>query len=118
MNEHYSLQLVNDTRLLHVRTIWVLNRVTASVTVEDWYFDPGTKLPVSVQYVMPDNHNPRNLSVGSIEFDDFRPVSGIMVPFRLVGHGADLRIRTFLVTSFQTNTNIDAAHFELKGGQQ
>jgi len=120
-NPTYSFQLVDDADgLIHVRTSWQLNLGTASVSVQDWYFSTNTKLPVRVQYVLPNSEKPSQLKPVFLEFSDFRTVtaSGIAIPFSMIGHGVNQQIRKFAVTEAQINTPIDSNHFEMNGGQQ
>lgn len=117
---HMSVRLIhdNDSALIHVETSWDLNAVTAFITPQHWYFDPNTFLPVSVKYRVPDVSNAANARAASLEFDDFRSVSGLLMPFHLVSRGPDGRTRTFTVSAAETNGPTDPRHFEVNGGGQ
>ena len=118
-NPLYSLRIVADeSGLMHIRTAWKLNSVTASVTAQDWFFDPVTNLPAKVQYLLPNTLNPSRKAAASLVFGDFRAVSGVLAPFNLTGYGADRKIRTFMIQDLKINVPIDPTHFELNGGQQ
>ena len=114
-----SFQFVNDNSgFSHVRTAWNFGSATAFNYPQDWYLDPSTKLPVRVQYMVPSTQMLGHMEPASMDFSDFRVISGIAVPFKIIGHGAGQQARTFAVTSVQTNTIIGPTHFELNGGQQ
>lgn len=117
---HVSIRLIHDDRspLIHVLTSWDLNPLTAFITPQDWYFDPGTLLPVRVEYRVPNTENASKAEPASLEFSDFRSISGIGVPFRVVSHGPDGQTRVFTVTSAQTNIPFSPSYFEVNGGGQ
>jgi len=119
-NPDYSFQLVEDNSgFIHVRTSWVLNPATASVTPQDWYFDPTTKIPVWVQYLLPNTEKPGHVKAVSLRFSEFRNVSGIAVPFHIVTQGPDSRIRTATLTDVQVNAApLNRTDFEVHGGRQ
>src|SRR5260370_4790651 len=119
-NPSYSFRVIQDSGggLLHVQAAWKLNPGTISLGAQDWYFDPTTKLPVRVQYLLPDTQKPGHTMAAAIEFSDFRNVSGIGVPFQMRSHGASGGSRLFTVTDAQTNGSIAASKFEVQGEQQ
>ncbi len=87
-NDNYSFQLIKDNSgLIHIRTSSELNAVIAFLSPQDWYFDPGTKLPLTVQYLLPNTEKPGHVKLASMDLSDFRSVSGIAIPFHIVGHG-------------------------------
>jgi len=116
-DQSYSFELIGDnTGLIHVRTFWDVVS-GSSFAQQDWYFDSNTHSPVRVEYFLPSTQRAGS-APASMEFSDFRLISGVAIPHKIVGHGPDQRSRTFTVTSVQTNVNIESAEFELKGGQQ
>jgi hypothetical protein len=118
-NPSYSLRWVGTGNgLNHVRVCWGLNAATAAVSIQDWYFDPGASLPVRVEYVLPNTEQPGQTKPASLEFSDFRAVSGVALPFSLVARSASQQIHRFAVADAQINIPIDAAHFELPGRQR
>ncbi len=118
-NPDYSFQVVNDSSgFIHVRTSLELNAAAASITPQDWYFDATTKMPVRVQYLLPSNHRFGRPKGATLDLSDFRNVSGITIPFRIVTHGLDSKSRTATVADVEVNGAIDRTHFELSGSQQ
>ncbi len=114
-----SFRLINeDSDLIHIRISWDINSTTSFSSPQDWYLDPGTKLPVRVRYLPPSTQQLGHVDPASMDFSDFRVISGIAVPFKIVGHGSDQQRRTFVVTDAQTNSKIDPTHFETTRGQQ
>jgi hypothetical protein len=120
--EHISAKLIPQNKdsggLIHIQTSWDLNAVTAFMTPQDWYFDPNTFLPVRVDYRVPETQNAAKGKAASMEFSDFRNVSGVTIPFHIVSHGPDGRERIFTVTSADTNPVLAPRRFEANGGGQ
>jgi hypothetical protein len=120
-DSHYSFRYagsaqVNGVSAIHVQSAWETNPFTAILTTQDWYFDPSSGLPLRVQYVVSDTRNPNYRSTVSVDFSDFRTVSGIVIPFQLNGHGVagDTGIAT--ITDVQLNPGVSASDFNLAAG--
>jgi hypothetical protein len=107
---------VNGAPAIHVRSAWETNPFTAILTTQDWYFDPNSGLPLRVEYMVADTRNPNYRSTVSIDFGDFRNISGIVIPFQLNGHGVagDTGIAT--ITDVQLNPGVNASDFNLAAG--
>jgi hypothetical protein len=87
-NANYTLTYVGATTLngasaLHIQTADNSDSTGQLVTPQDWYFDPTTGLPLSVQYRIPNAVNAQNWQPGSIGFANFQSISGVLVPFQL-----------------------------------
>jgi hypothetical protein len=87
-NPNYTLTYIgvaplNGTSAVHIQTADNSDSVGQLVTPQDWYFDPTTGLPLSVQYRIPSAGSAQNWQPGSISFANFQPVNGVLVPFQL-----------------------------------
>jgi len=87
--------------------------VQQTLSIQDWYFDPSTGLPLRVEYRIPDTFNPTIFIGASADFSDFRPVQGILFPFHLVSY-VDGKPRDVLTFSTLTlNQPVASADFDL-----
>ena len=84
-----------------------------TLSVQDWYFDPSTGLPLRVEYRLPDSTNPLFFVNAAADLSDYRPVQGVLFPFRILSY-ADSRPRDLLtLSSVVVNPPVSAADFDL-----
>jgi hypothetical protein len=92
------------------------SKLATSLTSQVWYFDPSSTVPLRVEYREPSDSD-ANITVGvSVEFSDFRNVSGIGVPFQIASYQDDKLDSVFSLKSVQFNIGIDPSEFDLMGG--
>jgi len=103
---------VNGTPAIQIHICDSSDAIGKLVSPQDWYFDSITSLPVRVEYRIPFRY-PEEWSPASINFSDYRSVSGIGVPFRLQFTQASNRL-VASVSSVKFNTGLSSAEF---GGQ-
>jgi hypothetical protein len=87
--------------------------VQQTLSVQDWYFDPVSGLPIHVEYRLPDAFNPVYFVSGAADLSDFRPVQGVMFPFRISSYrdGTLRNILTF--SSISLNQPVSSTDFDL-----
>jgi hypothetical protein len=112
-NPNYTMIYVgatalNGTSALHIQTADNSDSVGQLVTLQDWYFDATTGLPVSVQYRVPSPGDPQIWFPGSMSFANFQTVNGVLVPFQLTIQEGPAGILPVVVTisSVAFNTSI------------
>lgn len=111
-NPNYTLTnagatTLNGTSALHIQTADNSDSVGQIVTPQDWYFDPTTGLPLSVQYRIPSAGNLQSWLPGSISFANFQAVNGVLVPFQLtIQEGPPAPPVVATVSSVAFNTSI------------
>jgi hypothetical protein len=87
--------------------------VQQTLSVQDWFFDPVTRLPLRVEYRIPDTTNVLFFLKAAADFSDFRSVHGILFPFRLVSY-VDGKPRDMLTFStLAVNQPVASADFDL-----
>jgi len=94
------------------------NPVTTSLSVQQWYLDATTGLPVRVQYRIADGLSVEGYAHGSIDYSDFRSVNSIAVPFQLATSQDGKSTAVVTITSIQFNAPVSASDFEISGVQQ
>jgi hypothetical protein len=71
-------------------------------SLQTWYFNPQTGLPVRVEYPQT-NADPGLIILQSVDFSDYRPVSGVLFPHHMVMHRSDQQDQ---VVNLQTVTPV------------
>jgi hypothetical protein len=96
-----------------VRTLLNDDPITSRLTMQDWYFDSNTLLPIRVEYNIPEHANAAAMHPAAEEFSDYQVVSGILVPFKIVFSfdGHQMAVNTVSTTAF--NTGINPSDFDL-----
>jgi hypothetical protein len=94
------------------------NPVTTSLSVQRWYLDASTGLPVRVQYRIADAISVEDYETGYIDYSDFRSVSGVLVPFQLAASKDGKSTGVVAIASMQLNVTISASDFDISGVQQ
>jgi hypothetical protein len=112
-NPNYTLTYVgtatlNGTAAVHIQTADNSDSVGQLVSPQDWYFDPTTGLPLSVQYRIPNPADSQSWFLGSMSFASFRAVNGVLVPFQLTIQEGPATPPTVVVTiaSVTFNTTV------------
>jgi len=87
-----------------------------TLTTQIWFIDKATGLPLRVEYTLPDRHNANLQGHFAAELSDWRPVSGVLVPFHITTYLAQLKISDANISTLSFNSGISAADFD--GGVQ
>ena len=116
-NSNYSLQYVGSATVdgnaaIHIHAVDNSDATSQIVTPQEWYFDPGTFLPVRVEYSIPDERNVNSSIPASMEFSNYQSVSGVAVPFQVKIQAAKLLSLTASVTSVVFNSGLPASTFD------
>ena len=97
---------------LHIDT----DMLQKSLSVQDWYFDPATGLPLRMEYRVPDANLPDKFAIADADFSDFRVVQGLAIPFEiLVTEDGSLR-NILTLSSVAINPAVSTADFDLPSG--
>ena len=57
---------VNSVAAIHIQSALVADPVTSAVSVQDWYFDPNSGLPLRVDYRVVNSGNLLNPGIASM----------------------------------------------------
>jgi hypothetical protein len=97
---------LNGTSAIHVQTRDDSDLTGHVFTLQDWYFDSATGLPLRVEYQIPVSQNPSESLQASVDFSNFTIVSGILVPFQLTfSEGPISFVATVASATFNTSTD-------------
>ena len=109
-------QIIGDRPVLRVRSSLAVDEITAVTTVQDWFFDAGSGLPVRVEYRLPANSNALEYLSAAVELADFRSVSGLAVPFQITIYQDGQKGGIAKLSSVVFNTGISTTDFDAPNG--
>jgi len=120
-NANCSFELVgNDTvdgrAVVHVRTALHDDDVFAVISVQDWYLDAGSLLPVRVAYLLPMSSDAMATRSAAITFANYHNVSGILIPFQMSFYLDGQFGGTATLTSVSFNVTISPTDFDSPSG--
>jgi hypothetical protein len=115
-NSGYSFKFVENTTLsgqaaVHIQSALIADPVASALTLQDWYFDPNSGLPIRVDYRAATSINLLNPGIVSMQFSNFQSVSGILVPFRLTETGLAGEQDIVTITSVTLNSGLSPNEF-------
>jgi len=87
--------------------------VQQTLSIQDWYFDSATALPLRVEYRIPDTSNPTIFIGAAADFSDFRPVQGVLFPYRVTAYQDDKALAALTLTLVAVNQAISSSDFDL-----
>lgn len=111
-------ETLNGNPVVHVRCSRRNDRVNASVTPQNWYFDATTLLPIRVEFRVPNFANALKTFKGSIDYSGWHNESGLLTPTILTSSRSAGTSITITLNSYSLNSTITSSDFELSGGTQ
>ncbi|MBI3662083.1 MAG: hypothetical protein HY234_03410 [Acidobacteria bacterium] len=111
-----GLEPFGTGQLAHVRISLEIDEVTSVTTVQDWYFDPASGLPLRVEYRLPANSNALSFLNAAVEFSDFRMVSGVAVPFQIMLYEEGQKVGVAKLNSVVFNAGLSPSEFHTPAG--
>lgn len=117
-NANYQISLgttqqIGSVNATHVQITNTANGENQTYTVEDWFFDPSTGLPVEVQCVVPDVNDPTNSVVGTEDFANWQIVSGLLVPLQITDSVGGTLVDSLTISSVTINPSLDPSMFQI-----
>jgi hypothetical protein len=115
-NSGYSFKFVETTTLngqaaVHIQSALTTDPVASALTLQDWYFDPNSGLPLRVDYRVANSPDLLNPGVVTMQFANFQSVSGILIPFRLLETGLAGEQDIVTITSVTLNSGLSPSEF-------
>jgi hypothetical protein len=87
--------------------------IQQALSIQDWYFDATSGLPLRVEYRLHDAGNALYYMSAAVEFSDFRMVQGVVFPFQ-VSSFLDGTLRgTLTLSSFTLNPTVASSDFDI-----
>jgi hypothetical protein len=102
---------VNGLSAIHVQSALTTDPISSALSLQDWYFDSSNGLPLRVDYRIVNSPDLLNPGVVSMQFDVFRTVTGVLVPFRLTETGLAGEQDIVTITSVTFNSGLSASEF-------
>jgi len=90
----------------------------AAATLQTWYLDQITGLPLRVEYRLPDASDMASFTDAAFDFADYRKVNDLLIPFSLTHDESGSPLEVIAVTAADFNTGLDPSEFDLLGGGQ
>jgi hypothetical protein len=99
---------------VHIQISNETDSITHAVTLQDWYFNPVTGLPVRWQFLVPDTFNAgHSIWTGTKDFANYQVMGGLLLPSQITysRDGQPASIAT--VSSVQLNVTVTESQFDL-----
>jgi hypothetical protein len=103
-----------ENGLIHIRIRDERSIETRAVTQQDWFINPQSTLPISVQYFTPEVRNGLEGITSTCRLGQFDHVEGVLVPMILDLSDRDGRAQVH-ITSMKFNSVISDSQFDLAG---
>jgi hypothetical protein len=120
-NAAYSFKFVETTALngiqvAHIQSALTTDPIASALSLQDWYLDPVSGLPLRVDYRIVNSADLLNPGIVSMQFASFQSTSGILVPFRLTEIGLAGEQDIVTITSVTFNSGLSSSEFLPPGG--
>ena len=102
---------VNGVPAVHIQSALTTDPIASALSLQDWYFDPNSGLPLRVDYRVANSPDLLNPGIVSMQFASFQSVSGILVPFRLGETGLEGEQDIVTITSVTFNSGLSPSQF-------
>ncbi len=105
--------VIGGVTTVHVQITNTTDPNNESYTVEDWYFDPNTSLPLRVECVVPDPFDASDTRTGTEDFANYQSVGGYLVPLQTVDSLDGSVVETTVLSTVQVNITVNDSQFNL-----
>jgi zinc protease len=109
----YSTLETKGTEKVNGRDAYVIVATSSEAGTETWYFDAESFLLVRQDFVA---DSPQGKIPIQQYYDDFKPVSGVMTPYKVTSTNASYTA-VITISEFKTNVAIDDAKFKKPAAQ-
>ncbi len=113
-----NIKLIGATTIsgkaaIHVRITLDCGPMQKLLSAQDWYLDPLTALPLRVEYLVPNTTDITDVYVSSVDYSDFRPINGTLVPFADVVSEGGKPTCSIQITAVEINPIVSPNDFDL-----
>jgi len=120
-DSNYSLIDKGTTQIqgkaaLVVQSSYSATQQVAAITLQTWYFDASTGLPLRVESRFPDTNNMGSWTDAATDFSNFSQVGNLVVPLTMNNSEAGISVAVVSVSNVQFNVGLDPSQFDLLGG--
>jgi hypothetical protein len=106
-------ETVSGKQALHVRITSDCDPIQKLLSLQDWYLDPLSFLPLRVEYLVPNTVDITDVYVSSVDYADYRNSNGLMIPYTDVVSERGKPTCSIQVTSIQINPVTNPADFDI-----
>jgi hypothetical protein len=110
--EYAGTTTINGQAAIQVHLHIDTDILQQTFSVQDWYFDPATGLPLRLEYRLPGAGIPLQFASAAVDFSDFRPVQGVLFPFHLLSYRSGFVRSTISFSSITLNGPIASSDFD------
>jgi hypothetical protein len=89
------------------------SRLDSIATLQTWYFDSASGLPIRVEYRLPDREDVRHFLTASADVSNYKSISSVYFPLQANITVAGSESGTITISSIAINGPIQASDFEL-----
>jgi hypothetical protein len=119
-SREYSMKFIGTETVagraaVHIQTCLERTEVSTLITVQEWFFDAATGLPLRVEFRIPDTKIASDYIEAAAEFSDFRAVNGLLLPFRITSYHDKQLWTVAQVGSVAVNAGVNPAEFAAQG---
>jgi len=107
---------LNGQTAVHIHLHIDTDLLQLTSSVQDWYFDPNTALPLRVEYRIPDTHLAFKYATIDADFSDYRAAQGSLIPFHIATSEDGNPRNTFSIASVSINSPVSTSDFDLPIG--
>lgn len=113
-----GLTQIQGRKAFVVQSSYAVNQPISEITLQTWYFDSSTGLPLRVESRFPDTTNMSSWTEAATDFGTFSQVGDLVVPLIMNNSEAGVAVAVVSVTTVQLNVGLDPSQFDLLGGGQ
>jgi hypothetical protein len=107
---------ISDKNAFAVQTSSNFSDQVSAITLQTWYIEASTGLPLRVEYRLPEATSITDWQEAATEFSDYKEVGGLLVPFSMTYYLDGVALETISVNAVDFNVGLDPSEFDLLGG--
>jgi hypothetical protein len=114
--EFVGLTTLNDQTAIQIHLHIDTDLLHQTSSVQDWYFDKNTSLPLRVEYRVLDTHLSFKYATIDADYSDYRAAQGSVIPFRIATTEDGTPRNIVTLTAVSINPPVSTSDFDLSTG--
>jgi hypothetical protein len=111
---YLGMQTLNGNPSTAIRTWNTADQLVSRITLETWYFDPHSRLPIAVEYFAPNLARRGEGSYVTTYFSDYKEQNGMQIPFAVETQMDGMSPVRITIQSIAFDQDIEVSQFDLK----
>jgi hypothetical protein len=109
---------IGGVAAVHIKISDETDFISKGVTLQDWYFDPTSGLPLRWEFLVPDTFDAtaRSVSSGAREFSNYQSLNNMILPLQSIYFRDGHAISSTTIRSAELNVQISDSIFDLPKG--